>query len=74
MDEDMWAYTMSLFNPVDTTLMEHSLIDEFRVNVNPILLGGGIPFLKDIKERTKLDLINAKTFQSSVIGLHYATK
>lgn len=56
------------------TLMEHSLIDEFRVNVNPILLGSGIPFLKDIKDRTKLDLITAKTFQSGVIGLHYAAE
>jgi dihydrofolate reductase len=56
------------------TLLELSLIDELRVNVNPVLLGSGIPFLNDMKDRTKLDLINAKTFQSGVVGLHYATK
>jgi dihydrofolate reductase len=56
------------------SLLEHRLIDELRVNVNPILLGSGVPFLKNIKDRTKLDLIAAKTFQSGVVGLHYATR
>jgi dihydrofolate reductase len=56
------------------TLIELGLIDELRVNVNPVLLGSGIPFLNDMKTRTNLDLLTAKTFQSGVVGLHYATR
>jgi len=54
------------------SLLNQGLIDEFWLFVNPILLGHGMPLFKDVTERTKLKLIETKTFSSGVIALHYA--
>jgi dihydrofolate reductase len=53
------------------TFMQLGLIDEYRINVNPIVLGSGIPLFTDVKESTNLKLLKAKTFASGVVGLHY---
>jgi dihydrofolate reductase len=55
------------------TLTQHGLIDEYRINVNPLVLGSGIPLFKDIKNRIPLKLIEAKTFHSGVVGFNYQT-
>jgi dihydrofolate reductase len=46
------------------------LIDEYLLNVNPILLGGGIRLFEDLPI-TKLELKSATTFSSGVVGFHY---
>ena len=53
------------------TLIQHRLIDEYRINVNPIVLGGRIPLFKGVKESMTLKLVEAKAFRSGVVGLHY---
>lgn len=53
------------------TLAKHGLIDEYRINVNPIVLGDGIPLFKGIADTIALELVRAKTFRSGVVGLHY---
>ena len=53
------------------TLMHMGLIDEYRIFLNPIVLGSGIPYFRDIKDTTNLKLVEAKTFHSGVVGLHY---
>lgn len=52
-------------------LTQEGLIDEFWFFVNPILLGQGIPFFKDLKQKTKLKLIKSHAFSSGVVCLHY---
>ena len=52
------------------SLARLDLFDEYVINVNPILLGGGIRMFEDLP-RTKLDLISATTFSSGVVGFHY---
>ncbi len=52
-------------------LMREDLIDDFWIFVNPVLLGQGIPLFKDIKQRTKLQLIKSHAFSSGVVCLHY---
>lgn len=56
------------------SLLSQGLIDEFWLFVNPVLLGEGIPLFKGVTERTKLKLIETKTFSCEVIALHYETK
>ncbi|MED4754750.1 dihydrofolate reductase family protein [Brevibacillus choshinensis] len=53
------------------TFMQLGLIDEYRINVNPVVLGGGVPLFKDIKHRINLKLAETKTFQYGVVGLVY---
>jgi dihydrofolate reductase len=52
-------------------MMHHNLIDDYRLFINPIILGEGIPLFKNVQERFKLKLVWNKTFSSKVVGLHY---
>jgi dihydrofolate reductase len=54
-----------------STFMNLGLPDEYHLIVNPVVLGGGKPLFKDIKERHKLSLIKTKTFKSGKVVLHY---
>jgi dihydrofolate reductase len=55
------------------SFMRLGLIDEYRLFLNPILLGSGIPLFQDAKVWTKLKLLDATKFQAGVVGLHYQT-
>lgn len=50
------------------------LIDEYRLTVNPVVLGSGIPMFKDVKEKINFKLIDAKTLNSGVVTFHYERK
>ena len=56
---------------IASTFMNLGLIDEYRINVYPIVLGSGKPLFKDIKDRINLKLVETKTYTSGVVGLHY---
>lgn len=56
---------------VGHTLMAENLVDDYWLFVNPVLLGQGIPMFKNIKEKTKLQLVESTTFKSGVVSLHY---
>jgi dihydrofolate reductase len=47
------------------------LIDEYRVRVHPVLVGGGIPFFARRGRRVDLDLVDTRTFGSKVVYLRY---
>jgi dihydrofolate reductase len=47
------------------------LIDEFRLFVHPVLVGGGIPFYPQSERRLDLELIESRTFSSRVVYLRY---
>lgn len=56
------------------TLMEHGLIDEYRIMVNPIVLGEGKPLFGGIKEKVDLKLVKSRVFKSGNVLLYYAPK
>ena len=51
--------------------MQHDLIDEYRLNVNPVVLGRGMPLFADADVRLPLILLDAKTYQCGVTALRY---
>jgi len=53
------------------SLMEHNLIDDYWLFVNPVLLGQGIPLFARIKERIDLRPLITKVFPCGVTALHY---
>ncbi|MFC9644346.1 dihydrofolate reductase family protein [Streptomyces mirabilis] len=50
---------------------ELGLIDEYRARVYPVLVGGGIPFFPQHERRVDLELVETRTFSSSVAYLRY---
>lgn len=53
------------------SLIDASLIDEFRILINPVLLSGGKTLLKGMKGRLYLDFIGAEVFGSGLVMLRY---
>jgi dihydrofolate reductase len=47
------------------------LIDEYRARVYPVLVGGGIGFFAQRERRVNLELVESRTFSSSVVYLRY---
>ena len=47
------------------------LIDEFRLLVNPIILGGGTPLFNNNDQKLELFLMQSKSFQCGNVLLHY---
>jgi dihydrofolate reductase len=54
-----------------SSLIERGLIDEFRLFVRPVLLGGGTPYFPALDERVETELLETRTFGSRVVYLRY---
>jgi dihydrofolate reductase len=52
-------------------LVRHGLVDEFRLMVFPIVLGGGKRLFEDAGEQRALSLVDTKTFNTDVVVLTY---
>lgn len=50
---------------------ELGVIDEYRVMVYPVLVGGGIPYFSREERRVDLELVETRTFGSGVVYLRY---
>jgi dihydrofolate reductase len=50
------------------------LVDEWRLTLQPAIVGDGLPLFGKRENRTRLELRSAKTFGSGVIAVHYVTK
>jgi dihydrofolate reductase len=50
------------------------LIDEYRLRVYPVLVGGGIPYFPRAERRVDLELVESRTFSSKVVYLRYRVR
>jgi dihydrofolate reductase len=53
------------------SLLRAGLVDEVRAYVNPIILGGGLPFLPPLDAPVPLRLIGTRTFAAGVVLQRY---
>ncbi|HSZ13385.1 MAG TPA: dihydrofolate reductase family protein [Solirubrobacteraceae bacterium] len=51
--------------------MKLELVDEWRLFVSPVLLGGGTPYFPPLEKGIDLELIETRTFGSRVVYLRY---
>jgi dihydrofolate reductase len=56
---------------IASTFMRLDLIDEYRLYVHPIILGGGTPMLSSLDDRLPLRLAESHVFGSGVVLLRY---
>ena len=52
-------------------LIKYGLIDEFRIMVNPVVLGNGSSLFNNLQSNLKLKLINTRSFNSGNVLLYY---
>jgi dihydrofolate reductase len=57
-----------------SSLMRAGMVDELRLVVRPIVLGGGKAMFKDVKERHPLRLLETKPLKSDLVRLTYSTQ
>ena len=50
------------------------LVDEWRLTLQPVILGDGLSLFGKREHRAQLELRSAKTFSTGVIAAHYVTK
>lgn len=53
------------------TLMEHDLVDEYRIMIFPVLLGSGRRLFPETQHKTVLRLADTRTFSSGVVVHSY---
>lgn len=53
------------------SLISSGLVDEFRLFVSPVVLGGGTPFFPRLKRPITTELIETRTFGCKVVHLRY---
>jgi dihydrofolate reductase len=66
-DRDVWIGGAGLA----AAAIELGLVDELRMFRNPVVVGGGTPYLPPVTEEVRLHLIESSTFGSRVIYERY---
>jgi dihydrofolate reductase len=67
------GFDMGVGGPtIAASLIEAGLVDEYRVYVNPVILGAGLRFFPEVVGRIELESLETRTFSSGVTLLRYA--
>ncbi len=64
---------MIIFGSSDlaVTFLEHGLLDECRIMINPVVLGRGKSLFQGINDKLRLKLLRSRTFHSGNVLLYY---
>lgn len=66
--KDIWFLgSVALFQ----TFAQLDLIDEYRIQINPVMLGAGKPLFAGVTRKAPLKLLESRTFPSGVVALRY---
>ena len=66
--KDIWFLGSTM---LAQTFMQLDLIDEYRFNINPTVLGKGKPLFAGVTRKIPLKLLEARAFKSGVTALRY---
>lgn len=66
--KDIWLYGGA---ELSDALMKEGLVDELWLSVHPILLGSGKALFNKQNSRTKLSLLQSKTYETGLVSLRY---
>ncbi len=66
--KDIWLFGGA---SLATDMINAKLVDELMISVHPLILGRGKSLFIDIQNRTKLKLIDNKTFSTGLVQLLY---
>ena len=69
--EEQFRFHIAQVRELAAAPIELGLVDELRMFRNPVVVGGGTPFLPPVTEDVPLDLIETRTFGSRVIYERY---
>ena len=69
--KDIWFLGSTM---LAQTFMQLDLIDEYRININPTVLGQGKPLFAGVTRNFSLTLLEASTLTSGVVALRYEPK
>jgi dihydrofolate reductase len=74
--KNMEGKDMMLLGSADLAdaLQKAGLIDEYRIMIDPIILGSGTPHFKKSNKRINLNLINTRVFGNGNVLLYYQPK
>jgi dihydrofolate reductase len=56
------------------TAIKLGLIDEYRLFISPVVLGGGTPYFPPLADRINLELIETRTFGARVVYARYRSR
>jgi len=66
--KDIWLYGGA---SLTDAFMKEGMVDELWMSVHPILLGSGKPLFRIQDSRTKLTLLDSKTYETGLVSLRY---
>src|SRR5690349_148219 len=66
--KDIWLFGGA---SLTTSLMNNNLVDELWLSVHPIILGKGKPLFRELSNRVKLELVEAKPYETGLMSLRY---
>jgi dihydrofolate reductase len=65
---DMIAYGGATFV---SALIQHRLIDEFHLFINPVAIGNGMTIFKELDRKQDLTLVKSRSFECGIVVLNY---